>query len=150
MDSQRRGPITIRPVERPDVPWTPTYTPPNGDQAGSARLGEIAGDGNPKYPPSPSVAMANGLNRQDPTRYTVPYKINSDYYKDPGLGGGFNGDGNGGNDSAVLRLQHTAVPVQISKNNEYVKTYNCRGHYFAGSKVSQETQNSKRYPGCNN
>ena len=70
----------------------------------------------------------------DRTRYTVPYKINTDYWRSSG----------GTNDQATSRSTVGAKGT-LKINNEYVKTYLCRGHYFAGSKAAGITDSSKRY-----
>ena len=74
------------------VAWCPVYNPGNGDQQGSHRLGELGSFGNPVYADYPRTAL---IENQDPSRYTVPYKINSQYIKD-----------NGGNDQDVVNIKH--------------------------------------------
>ena len=135
MDSNTRGPITIRPVAQPDASWVPGYTPPGGLEAGSQRLGELATYGSPKAADSPRTSLIAG---QDQTRYTVPYIINSQYFTD-----------NGGGDRDVFNTKHKALKSTLSRTNEYVKTYQCRGHYFAGGTTSEQTDFAKRYrPNC--
>jgi hypothetical protein len=135
MDSSTSGPITIRPVDQPDVNWTPRYLGSNGQQEGSHRLGELASYGAAVYAPYPKTAM---LDKEDPSRWTVPYKINSTYFTD-----------DGGNDKNIGKVKRKPVKPNITTNNEYVKTYRCRGHYFAGGVNAQETDFKKRYrPNC--
>jgi hypothetical protein len=137
MDARTRGPITIRPVERPDVGWTPTYNPGSGLDAGSHRLGELASYGNPVYTDYPRTAL---IDQQDPSRYTVPYKINSQYFKSQGFS-----DGNGGGDRNVNNVLHTPMRPALAQQNDYVKTYQCRGHFFAGSINPGVTDVKRRY-----
>ena len=55
--------------------------------------------------------------------------------------GGTNaGDGTGGD----RNLQDP--PAELTENNEYVKTYHCRGHFFAGAQHAQEGDPAQRYP----
>ncbi len=131
MDGNGRGPITIRPVAAPDFGWVPSYSPGNGDQNGSHRLGEMASFGNPVYTGYPRTAF---IDKQDPSRYTVPFKINSQYFSD-----------NGGNDRNMNNIAHSLVKPQIATNNAYVGTYQCRGHFFAGSIAAGVTNVKKRY-----
>ena len=131
MDGPGRGPITIRPVEAPDVGFCPVYRPTNGDQPGSYRLGELASYSARVYTPYPRTAM---IDQEDPGRWTVPYKMNSQYFSQ-----------SGGNDQDVANIARKAVPAKLSQNNEYVKTYKCRGHYFLGSQRAGEADPKKRY-----
>jgi len=131
MDSSSRGPISIRPVAQPDQGWVPGYTPPGGLEAGSQRLGELATYGAPKAADAPRVALIAG---QDQTRYTVPYIINSQYFTD-----------NGGGDRDVFNNKRKSLKNAISRTNDYVKTYQCRGHFFGGGVSSEQTDFNKRY-----
>jgi hypothetical protein len=136
MDSSQRGPITIRPVDRPDQTFVPSYRPGGTLQEGAHRLGELAGyGGNGVTANYPKTAMIDG---QDRSRYTVPYMINSQYFTD-----------NGGNDRNIFVNKRKTMPANLAKNNEYVKTYQCRGHFFAGGTTAQQDNFDKRYrPNC--
>ena len=74
---------------------------------------------------------------EDVTRYTVPYKINSQYWRaSGGTATGFD-----------TRL--TPLPARIAATNQYVQAWKCRGYFFAGSTVAQEGDVSRRYrPPC--
>ena len=113
----------------------PTYNPGGGMQAGAQRLGELAGDGSKKFAPFPRTAL---IRNQDGSRFTVPYKINSQYFTD-----------NGGNDRDVFDVKLKAMKPKLSQQNEYVKSYQCRGHFFMGSRTAGQGEPSKRYnPSC--
>ena len=135
MDSAARGPITIRPVGDHDFPWVPAHGQFKSDERGSHRLGELAGFKNPVYAEYPRTAI---LESQDMSRYTVPYKINSQYYSD-----------HGGNDRNLANVKHTLMKPALSQNNDYVRTYACRGHFFSGGINPGITDFKKRYKsGC--
>lgn len=135
MDTSARGPISIRPVASPDQGWVPAYTPGAGMEAGSQRLGELATYGAAKAADAPRTAF---IQNQDQTRYTVPYIINSQYFTD-----------NGGGDRDVFKNKRKSMRPDLARTNEYVKTYQCRGHYFAGGIAAQQPDVSKRYrPNC--
>src|SRR5205823_12930485 len=79
--------------------------------------------------------MGDGVDR---TRYTVPYRINSTYWRQ-----------SGGTDTLGQASALQGVGAQLTTRNEYVNTYACRGHFFAGSIRSQETDPTRRYkPSC--
>lgn len=133
-DMSKRGPITILPPERATESWVPK----NCEIAGGTtpcptqRVGDVTGTGEQFLDSSGSIG--DGVDR---TRYTLPYKINTDYWT-----------ANGGIDRNNLRARRTAkIPAKYADKNEYVATFSCRGHYFAGSQRPQETANSKRWPG---
>jgi len=135
MDANTRGPITIRPVAQPNASWVPSYRPGGGLQEGSHRLGEIASHGGPVYTKYPSTAL---IDREDPSRYTVPYQINSQYFTQ-----------SGGNDRNSFNIRRRALPASMARNNEYVRTYQCRGHFFAGGITAQQENFDRRYrPNC--
>ena len=138
-DSQNkplRGPITILPPEGIVEGWAPSRCDINRSSVAcpNQRVGDVTSAANMQ------TLTADGSNGQgvDRTRYTVPYKINTVYWKRYG-----------GMDRDMTGPQLTTVKAQIATNNEYVKSYKCRGHYFAGSIRAQEPDVKRRYqPSC--
>jgi hypothetical protein len=134
MDGKDRGPITILPVARPAERWAPHDCDRLGRTVAcdSQRLGDVfTSQLGPKLLDNYST-MGDGVDR---TRYTVPYRINSVYWKE-----------SGGTDSKADSARLASVKAQLSSNNEYVRTFNCRGHYFAGSQSPQQADPTRRYP----
>ncbi len=131
-----RGPITILPPERADVSWAPsqceiktsTQTCPN------QRVGDLVTSGTAPAFPDDTVTLGSKVDR---TRYTLPYRINTEYWTRSG--GTSSGDKTG--QSALL----SKPKAKLVTNNEYVLTYRCRGHFFAGSQRGQEPDQSRRY-----
>jgi hypothetical protein len=127
------GPITIRPVDNPVDRWAP------GGGLNTNRLGD---EGTTTLNPVVAQDLYELTDGVDRSRYTVPYQINSQYW---GKGTwGLNGDGgtdSGNQTSAYL----TALPPAIAKNNQYVASWKCRGHYFLGSQKAQATTLTNRY-----
>src|SRR5205814_10508582 len=78
MDDNKRGPITILPPERPGESWAPHRCDINGSSVNcpSQRVGDVTGTSQRTLDYSGSVG--DGIDR---TRYTVPYKINTVYWK---------------------------------------------------------------------
>ena len=131
-----RGPITILPPERADVSWAPGQCQIKGGTQAcpNQRVGDLLASGSaPAFPDDTTTLGAN----VDRTRYTLPYRINTQYWTQSG--GTNSGDKTG--QSALL-----AKPkAKLATNNEYVLSYRCRGHYFAGSQRGQEPDKSRRY-----
>jgi hypothetical protein len=132
MDGPQKGPMTILPPERPDVGFAPGRC--TGGPCATQRVGELTSSSGPQYPDR----YATLGDHVDRTRYTLPYKINTQYWRQ-----------SGGTDQGATGSQLTAPKAKLVTNNEYVKSYACRGHYFAGSTRPQETNLSHRYKGCN-
>ena len=138
MDDGSHGNITILPPERAAESWAPQRCQIDGSMVAcpNQRVGNITGNSEKFLDSSQSLG-----NRVDRTRYTIPYKINTQYWQ---TYGGVNHDMN----SPTAKIDGS-FKSQLATNNEYVKTYQCRGHYFAGSTKAQETDMSKRYqPSC--
>lgn len=132
MDGPLNGPVTILPVERPDVSWAP------GAGLKTSRMGDEGNSGT-----SPTVAdNAHSMGPVDRSRYTVPYRINSVYWSD---------EGGTRRKQGAFDNRTTRPKAAIVSQNEYVKSFACRGHYFSGSTRAQETDRTKRYkPSCAN
>jgi len=132
-DMNKRGPITILPPERATESWVPKTCEIAGSSTPcpNQRVGDVTGTSEQFLDHKGGIG-----DRVDRTRYTIPYKINTDYWS---ATGGIDHDG--------LAAARTAkIPAKYATQNEYVNTFNCRGHYFAGSQRAQETDNGKRYP----
>jgi hypothetical protein len=72
---------------------------------------------------------------EDGTRYTVPYKINTRYWRR-----------SGGADADNWQGSYTlALPNVLATKNDYVIAWECRGHYFAGSRQPEEGDVRRRY-----
>jgi hypothetical protein len=128
MDGPRNGPITIRPVERPNVSWAP------GAGLDPARVGDVGSTGVRTLGNDGSLGQGS-----DRTRYTVPFRINSVYWSDWG-----------GATRDTFGARTRPFKPQLAQNNDYVVAWNCRGHFFAGSRNAQETRRERRYLGrCN-
>ena len=142
MDSgSTRGPITILPPEglgnEPGfVPKTCVINNRN-TTCPSQRIGDLTSGSGPKtFNPDDSLG-----DNVDHTRYTLPYKVNTEYWRKPG-GMTFKYD----DTSAAL----TPLKAKLASRNEYVLTYQCRGHFFAGATKAQQSDPSARYQrSCN-
>ena len=134
MDGAKKGPLTILPPERADVAFAPSQCA--GRPCPTQRIGDVTSTGpGPQYLDDYSTMG----DRVDRTRYTVPYKINTAYWTQ-----------SGGTDRLAENPKLTAPKLKITQQNEYVKTYQCRGHYFSGSTRAEESNLLKRYkPACN-
>jgi hypothetical protein len=62
----------------------------------------------------------------DRTRYTVPYRINTAWWRRAG-----------GLDRELETPHLEPVKAPLATDNEYVKSYRCRGHFFGGSRRAQ-------------
>lgn len=124
-----RGPITILPVERPDVDWAP------GRGLNVQRIGDVGTDG-----PSPiwlrsNEALVKEDGGEDYSRYTVPFRINTRYWTE---------EGGMDEDAREPRLQRPGSDVGTDANG-YVDAFHCRGHFFAGAVRDGVVAPSKRY-----
>ena len=133
-DRSKKGPMTILPPEKADVAWAPTQC--SGGPCPTQRIGDVTSAAPaPKYLDDFSTMG----DRVDRTRYTVPYRINTVYWTQ-----------SGGTDKLAENPRLATPKAKLTQQNEYVKTYQCRGHYFSGSTRAQETNANKRYkPACN-
>jgi len=128
-----RGPITILPPERASETWVPHECEIAGAlvPCPTQRAGDVTTSGAaPRY-----LDGEHSIgDRVDRTRYTVPYRIQSTYWR---RYGGMNRE----LDSAEL----APVDPRLASGNGYVKSYRCRGHFFAGSTKAQVANS---YRGC--
>jgi len=135
-DPHRRGPITILPQGPPDKGFVPNLCdqpkggtgPCSVQRVGDVRSATNSGrktlDGDHAFTPG-----------EDGTRYTVPYKINTRYWRR-----------SGGADADNWQGSYTlALPNVLATKNDYVIAWECRGHYFAGSRQPEEGEVRKRY-----
>jgi len=120
-----RGPITILPPERPAESWVPHRCEIAGRlvPCPAHRLGDLAGAG--KWPVAIDEDSTIG-DHVDRSRYTVPYRVHTAYWRR-----------SGGMDRELESRELEAVPDRLTQENEYVRTYRCRGHFFAGSREAQ-------------
>jgi hypothetical protein len=136
MDGPLGGTISILPVGLPDVPWAPSQCDVNGASrtCGTHRLGAlVSSTGEPQFL-GDDDAMGSRVDR---TRYTVPFRINSAYWtKDGGV-----------NDPQAAGASLQVLPPSMATDNESVRSWNCRGHFFAGAQTAQETDRARRYSG---
>lgn len=135
MDGPKRGPMTILPPDHDasDPSWVPNRCDINNRSVNcpTNRLGDLTSSRN-----SP-VTMANNDSmgdRVDRSRYTIPYRINTAYWTE-----------SGGTVEKAEGAKLRNVASNIATNNDYVKTWQCRGHYFAGATKPQETVADNRY-----
>ncbi len=117
------GPLTILPVEKPTESWAVGRGEPGVQRMGAASNGLVTADG-----------IHELAARVDRSRYTLPYKINSDYWS-----------ADGGTTKNALGYAVKAFNNQLKTQNEYVKAFACRGHYFAGATGPQISDSTKRY-----
>lgn len=131
MDDGRglRGPITILPVERPDVGWVP------GQGLNVQRIGDVGTASEGAVWLTSNEAMTRHRGGADYSRYTVPYRINTHYWRQ-----------DGGVDGRTRRPLLEQPPRTVGvDDNGYVETFHCRGHYFAGAVRDGVTDWRKRY-----
>ena len=129
MDGPKHGPITILPPEPANAGYVPNRC--SGGACSSQRLGDLFADGGPRQLSAIDV-MSDGVDR---TRYTIPYKINTDYWRESG--------GTNSPESTDARMSN--ADGRMKQQNQYVRTYQCRGHYFLGSTRAREYGASRRY-----
>jgi hypothetical protein len=121
-----RGPITILPVARPDVSWVP------GNGLNVQRVGDVGTAGERPVELRGNEALTEGADR---SRYTVPYRINTQYWTQ---------DGGTDGDTRDTRLQRPPAEVGAGRNG-YTESFRCRGHFFAGAVHAGEVNPTKRY-----
>ena len=128
-----RGPITILPPERASESWVPHECEIAGAlvPCPTQRAGDVTTSGAaPRY-----LDGGHSIgDRVDRTRYTVPYRIQSTYWRRYG-----------GMDRELDSTELAPVDPRLSAGNGYVKSYRCRGHFFAGSTKAQVANS---YRGC--
>jgi len=142
MDSPGRGPITIRPMQPPAAAFVPNLCDmPNGHQEpctsnghGVQRIGDVQSNG-----PVTLSGLDAYTEGEDGTRRTVPYQINSRYWRaSGGIKTGFWTDG--------FSPDVSALPRSIARDNAYVVAWACRGDFFAGAIGAQRTSERYRAP----
>ena len=123
------GPVTILPVSAPDAYYVP------GGGLLTNRLGDMGSNNASVFSNDDYQGMSQG---SDQSRYTVPYRINSKWWT-----------ANGGTQGSTFGSSvSTPGPNTVTTNNNYIKAYACRGHFFAGATKSQVTDHTKRYLGA--
>jgi len=134
MDGPTAGPITILPVGVPKESWAPSECDVNGrmQTCGTQRLGSLVTSADTPQFQAEDDAMGKKVDR---TRYTVPFKINSSYWTSSG----------GVSDGMAEDTSVQDLPASIATQNESVKSWTCRGHFFAGAQGPQVSDVSKRY-----
>ncbi|MCA1828771.1 MAG: pilus assembly protein [Myxococcales bacterium] len=135
MDGPQRGPITILPPDRDnsDPSWVPNRCEIKGSTVNcpTHRLGDETGRGTSAIKIDNNNSMGDQVDR---SRYTIPYRINTEYWTQ-----------SGGTVKNAEGRKLKSVAANIARNNEYVKSWQCRGHYFLASTKPQETDVGKRY-----
>jgi hypothetical protein len=128
-----RGPITILPPERAAESWVPHECEIAGAMVPcpTQRAGDLTTSG---AAPRHLDGEHSIGDRVDRTRYTVPYRIQSTYWKRCG-----------GMDRELDSVELATVDPRLATQNGYVRTYRCRGHFFAGSAKAQVANS---YRGC--
>jgi hypothetical protein len=135
-DPSVRGPITILPQGPADASFVPDTCDQPGGGRGKCfvqRVGDVrsATDAN-----RTSLGGEHAFtDREDGTRYTVPYKVNTQYWTQSG----------GAASSDWGSRATSAMPARIATGNDYVVAWRCRGHYFAGSRIPEEADVKHRY-----
>jgi hypothetical protein len=138
MDSSERGPITIRPAGPPDAAFVPDLCDaPSGGQAsctsggqGAFRVGDVFSndrrllDGPDAY-----------TRREDGVRSTIPHEIHGGYWNSSGGADPWN----------ATEVSTVPLPERLARTNAYVIAWRCRGHFFGGSVLAQETDVDRRY-----
>jgi hypothetical protein len=136
MDGPERGPITILPPEPADASFVPSECDVDGrsEACATQRLGDLRTSGTRPGSLNDTDTLGSHVDR---TRYTLPFRINTQYWTESG--GTNAGDGTGGD----KKLK--APSAALTEDNEFVKTYHCRGHFFAGARHAQESDPDHRY-----
>ncbi|GAC1336569.1 MAG: hypothetical protein NVSMB23_01790 [Myxococcales bacterium] len=125
-----RGPITILPVARPDVPWVP------GNGLRVQRVGDLGTADERPVEVRGNESLTEGADR---SRYTVPYRINTPYWTS---------DGGTDGDTRDTRLRRPPAAIGADRNG-YTDSFRCRGHFFAGAVRPGEVDARRRYrPPC--
>ncbi len=120
-----RGPITILPPERAPESWVPHRCEIAGKDVPcpTQRAGDVIATGARVIGLDGEQSVGEGVDR---TRYTVPYRINTAWWRR-----------SGGLDRELETTQLEPAQAQLATDNEYVKSYRCRGHFFGGSRKAQ-------------
>jgi hypothetical protein len=120
-----RGPITILPPERPGPSWVPQLCEIAGRNVPcpTQRAGDVTTAQSSARPLDEAHGVGDGVDR---TRYTLPYRIQTAYWRRPG---------GVGRELDSRELQ--PIDPRLATENEYVKSYRCRGHFFGGSRTAQ-------------
>jgi hypothetical protein len=134
MDGPFAGPISILPVALPAESWAPAQCDVNGSlqTCGTHRLGSLVTSADTPQFLAEDDALGKNVDR---TRYTVPFRINSEYWTSPG----------GVAEAAAETPSLTPLPNALATQNESVASWNCRGHFFAGAQTAQEPDVTRRY-----
>jgi hypothetical protein len=136
MDGPLGGPLSILPVGVPTEPWAPSQCEVNGSlqTCGTHRLGALVSSAEEPRFLGDDDAMGSRVDR---TRYTVPFRINSSWWTNDG----------GVSEPQAVSASLQALPPSMATDNESVRSWNCRGHFFAGAQTAQETDRARRYSG---
>ena len=120
-----RGPITILPPEPAEESWVPHRCEIAGRDVAcpTHRLGDVTGVSQTPRALDEDAALGEFVDR---SRYTVPYRIHAAYWKR-----------SGGMDRELESRELERVPERMARDNGYVRTYRCRGHFFGGSRKPQ-------------
>jgi len=120
-----RGPITILPPEQAAESWVPRRCGIAGRlvPCPAHRLGDLTGAGARPLAIDEDSTIGDHVDR---SRYTVPYRVHTAYWRR-----------SGGMDRELESRELEAVPERLARENDYVRTYRCRGHFFAGSRRPQ-------------
>jgi hypothetical protein len=120
-----RGPITILPPEQAKESWVPHHCEIAGTDVPcpTQRAGDVTTAGSSPICLDDEHSVGDGIDR---TRYTVPYRINTEYWTR-----------SGGLDRELEAGQVEHVKPHLATDNGYVNTYRCRGHFFGGSRRAQ-------------
>src|SRR5438067_3297074 len=122
MDGPKRGPITILPPDRDasDPSWVPNRCDIKNSSVScpTNRLGDYTSRGNSMVKIDNQNSMGDQVDR---SRYTIPYRINTEYWTE-----------SGGTVKNAEAARTKKPKANIISNNDYVKSWQCRGHYFAG------------------
>ena len=121
-----RGPITILPPERAPESWVPHRCEIAGRDVPcpTQRAGDVIATGARVIGLDAEQSLGEGVDR---TRYTVPYRINTAWWRR-----------SGGLDHELETPHLEPVKAQLATDNGYVKSYRCRGHFFGGSRKAQQ------------
>jgi len=121
-----RGPVTILPPERAAESWVARRCEVAGHDVDcpTQRAGDVtSASGAPLFLGGES-SLGNGVDR---ARYTVPYRIRTSYWQRYG-----------GMDRELQFARLDPVEAKLASDNAYVRSYQCRGHFFAGSSAAQQ------------
>jgi hypothetical protein len=95
---------------------------------GTQRAGDIV-----SHAPAKLTGLDAFTEGEDVTRNTIPHSIGTRYWRS-------SGGTDGGASPSLLPL-----PARLATSNPYVQAWNCRGPFFAGSTVAQESDLRRRY-----